>query len=148
VLDATPAPIYLVDQPLMNDLAGFNIHRGCLALVRRPDAGTLDRIVAGPMARVLVLEGVNNPDNVGGLFRSAAAFDIDLVVLGPDCVLPTGGWARTFSPLSVFDFLKRSSLGYVTAGAYPELAHHARILAAYEGFAGHAHAISAARDEA
>jgi histidinol dehydrogenase len=69
-------------------------------------------------------------------------------VLGPDCVLPTGGWARTFSPLSVFDFLKRSSLGYVTRGAYPELAHHARILATYEGFAGHAHAISSARDEA
>jgi histidinol dehydrogenase len=69
-------------------------------------------------------------------------------VLGPDCVLPTGGWARTFSPLSVFDFLKRSSLGYVTRGAYPELAHHARILATYEGFAVHAHAISSARDEA
>ncbi len=43
-------------------------------------------------------------------------------VFGPDCVLPTGGWARTFSPLSVFDFLKRSSLGYVTAGPYPGLA--------------------------
>jgi histidinol dehydrogenase len=69
-------------------------------------------------------------------------------VLGPDCVLPTGGWARTFSPLSVFDFLKRSSLGYVTAGGYPELAQHARILATYEGFDGHAHAISPARDEA
>jgi histidinol dehydrogenase len=69
-------------------------------------------------------------------------------VLGPDCVLQTGGWARTFSPLSVFDFLKRSSLGYVTRGAYPELAHHARILATYEGFDGHAHAISSARDEA
>ncbi len=69
-------------------------------------------------------------------------------VLGPDCVLPTGGWARSWSPLSVFDFLKRSSIGYVTAGAYPELAHHARILATYEGFDGHAHAISPARDEA
>jgi histidinol dehydrogenase len=69
-------------------------------------------------------------------------------VLGPDCVLPTGGWARSWSPLSVFDFLKRSSIGYVTARAYPELAYHARILATYEGFDGHAHAISAARDEA
>jgi histidinol dehydrogenase len=69
-------------------------------------------------------------------------------VLGPHCVLPTGDWALTFSPLSVFDFLKRSSIGYVTPGAYPELAHHARILATYEGFAGHAHAISPARDEA
>ena len=68
----------------MNEIAGFNIHRGCLALVRRPATPTLDRIAAGPLSRVLVLEGVNNPDNVGGLFRSAAAFGIELVVLGPD----------------------------------------------------------------
>lgn len=83
VLPLTAAPIYRVAQDAMNDIAGFNIHRGCLALVRRPATPTLDRIAAGPLSRVLVLEAVNNPDNVGGLFRSAAAFDIDLVVLGP-----------------------------------------------------------------
>lgn len=85
VLPKTTAPIYIAEQPIMNGIAGFNIHRGCLALVKRPERSTLDRIVAGPMARVLVLEGVNNPDNIGGLFRSAAAFGIELVVLGPDC---------------------------------------------------------------
>jgi tRNA G18 (ribose-2'-O)-methylase SpoU len=84
ILPKTNAPVYVGSQELMNGLAGFNIHRGCLALVRRPPTPTLDRIVAGPLSRVLVLEGVNNPDNVGGLFRSAAAFGIDLVVLGPD----------------------------------------------------------------
>lgn len=66
-------------------------------------------------------------------------------VLGPNCVLPTGGWARSFGPLAVTDFLKRSSLGYVTAGAYPELARHAEILAEYEGFAAHAAALRARR---
>lgn len=85
VLPKTQAPVYVVDQQVMNGIAGFNIHRGCLALVKRPVYATLDRIIAGPLARVLVLEGVSNPDNVGGLFRSAAAFGIDLVVLGPDC---------------------------------------------------------------
>ena len=85
VLDKSPAPIYVVDQALMNQIAGFNIHRGCLALGRRPPTPTLDRVAAGPLARVLVLEGVNNPDNIGGLFRSAAAFGVELVVLGPDC---------------------------------------------------------------
>ncbi len=85
VLPKTTAPVYMVEQPVMNGIAGFNIHRGCLALVKRPAHTTLDRIAAGPLARVLVLEGVNNPDNVGGLFRSASAFGIDLVVLGPDC---------------------------------------------------------------
>lgn len=68
-------------------------------------------------------------------------------VLGPGGVLPTGGWARTFSPLSVFDFMKRSSLGHVTGKAYPTLARHARTLAAYEGFDGHALAVSELRDE-
>lgn len=62
-------------------------------------------------------------------------------VLGPNCVLPTGGWAKTFGPLSVTDFMKRSSVGYVTRPAYEELATHARALADYEGFAAHAAAI-------
>ncbi len=66
-------------------------------------------------------------------------------VLGPNCVLPTGGWARSYGPLSVTDFMKRSSVGYVTAKAYPELAHHARVLAEYEGFAAHAAALSIPR---
>lgn len=85
VLPKTQAPVYLVDQQVMNGIAGFNIHRGCLALVKRPERTTLDRTVTGPLGRILALEGVNNPDNVGGLFRSAAAFGIELVVLGPDC---------------------------------------------------------------
>jgi histidinol dehydrogenase len=65
--------------------------------------------------------------------------------LGPDCVLPTGGWARTFSALGVHDFMKRTSLGHVTAAGYPELARHAGVLAAYEGFEAHAQALSAVR---
>ena len=43
-------------------------------------------------------------------------------VLGPNHVLPTSGWARTASPVSVFDFMKRTSIAYVTSKAYPELA--------------------------
>lgn len=85
VLGATRAPVYVVGQELMNEIAGFNIHRGCLALARRGETATLDRTTAGPLGRILVLEGVNNPDNVGGLFRSAAAFGVELVVLGPGC---------------------------------------------------------------
>jgi histidinol dehydrogenase len=67
-------------------------------------------------------------------------------LLGPNAVLPTGGWARTASPLSVFDFMKRTSLAYVTEPAYPELARHAHALATYEGFDGHALAVSGVRD--
>ena len=78
-------PIYVVDQAEMNDLVGFNIHRGCLALAARPDERLLSATDLDGVARVLILEGVNNPDNVGGIFRSAAAFGVDLVVLGPQC---------------------------------------------------------------
>ncbi|RWM16827.1 MAG: histidinol dehydrogenase [Mesorhizobium sp.] len=67
-------------------------------------------------------------------------------VLGPNAVLPTSRWARTYGPLSVTDFLKRSSVGYVTSAAYPELAGHARRLARYEGFSSHENAVSEIRD--
>jgi histidinol dehydrogenase len=67
-------------------------------------------------------------------------------VLGPNAVLPTSRWARSFGPLSVFDFVKRSSIGYVTSGAYPELAGHARRLARYEGFSSHENSVSSMRD--
>ncbi|RWK59696.1 histidinol dehydrogenase [Mesorhizobium sp.] len=66
--------------------------------------------------------------------------------LGPNAVLPTSRWARTCGPLSVMDFVKRSSIGYVTATAYPEFARHARTLARYEGFSSHEHAVSDVRD--
>ncbi len=67
-------------------------------------------------------------------------------VVGPNHVLPTGGWARTASPVSVFDFIKRTSIAYVTESGYPELAFHARTIATYEGFEAHANAVSEIRD--
>lgn len=67
-------------------------------------------------------------------------------VVGPNHVLPTSGWARTGSPLSIFDFVKRTSVVHVTSPAYPELARHARTLATYEGFEAHANAVSEVRD--
>ena len=67
--------------------------------------------------------------------------------LGPNAVLPTSRWARTYGPLSVTDFVKRSSIGYVTASAYPEFAKHARTLARYEGFSSHENAVSEIRKD-
>lgn len=62
-------------------------------------------------------------------------------VLGPNAVLPTSGTARIASALSTFDFMKRTSLGYVTGKGYAPMAEHARILAEYEGFDAHAQAL-------
>ena len=66
-------------------------------------------------------------------------------VIGVNHVLPTSGWARTGSPLTVYDFMKRTSVAYVTGKAYPELARHAEVIARYEGFDGHANAVSETR---
>jgi histidinol dehydrogenase len=68
-------------------------------------------------------------------------------VIGPSHVLPTSGWARTSSAVSVFDFVKRNSIAYVTSKGYPELAAHARVLATYEGFDAHANAVSQLRED-
>lgn len=68
-------------------------------------------------------------------------------VLGPNHVLPTGGWARTASPLSVFDFMKRTSIGHVTREGYDALARQARVIANYEGFDAHANAVSELRQK-
>jgi histidinol dehydrogenase len=66
-------------------------------------------------------------------------------LLGPNAVLPTGGRARTASPLSVFDYMKRSSVAYVTRAGYASVAPDAHRLALYEGFDGHARAVSPMR---
>ena len=67
--------------------------------------------------------------------------------LGPNAVLPTSKGASTYGPLSVHDFVKCSSVGYVTKPAYPTMAKHAGVLARYEGFSSHENAVSKIRDQ-
>jgi len=108
------APVHVIAQEAMNEVAGFNIHRGCLALAYRAAPADLDTIHLAACRRVLVLEGVNNPDNIGGLFRNAAAFGVDAVVLGPHCGDP------------LYRKAIRTSMGgalavpFVDAGAWPD----------------------------
>lgn len=67
-------------------------------------------------------------------------------VLGPNAVLPTSGKARTISPLSVFDYMKRQSIGYVTKTGLPQLARHGQVFAHVEGFDAHGLALSNFRE--
>jgi len=62
--------------------------------------------------------------------------------LGVNAILPTGGFAKTFSCVTVYDFLKRSSIGYMTKQGYDKLSETARKFAEYEGFPSHANAIA------
>ena len=80
------------------------------------------------------------------LLGEHAAICLGNFVLGPNAVLPTAGAAKTASPLSVYDYLKRTSLVHVTEAGYPPLAAAAHTLAEYEGFDGHALAVSPWRD--
>lgn len=89
--DALPeqpvVPVYLVSQDVMERVAGFNIHRGCLASGERPRKADWRAVVADAR-RVVVLERVGDADNVGAIFRSAAAFDTGAILLGPACADP------------------------------------------------------------
>ena len=60
-------------------------------------------------------------------------------------MLPTNAAAKTNGPLSVFDYMKRISVGYVTRAGYPLLAEKAHSFAVYEGFSAHALAVSPLR---
>jgi tRNA G18 (ribose-2'-O)-methylase SpoU len=79
--------IYLVDQPVMNAITGFNIHRGCLALGERRPLPEW-RALAQSARILVVLERLGNADNVGAIFRNSAAFGVDAVLLGPACADP------------------------------------------------------------
>ena len=83
-------PVFLVAEGTIEALTGLNINRGCLAIGERPARVTVGHLLARlPAARLLVvLEQIANADNMGGIFRNAAAFGAAAVVLGPGCCDP------------------------------------------------------------
>jgi tRNA G18 (ribose-2'-O)-methylase SpoU len=85
-LDAA-VPIFVCGADQMADIAGYDVHRGCLALVHRPPPASLDALILAATT-LIVLEGVANADNVGGVFRNAAAFGVDGVLLSAACCDP------------------------------------------------------------
>ena len=92
LIEALPAatPVYSAGQAVMDAIAGFPIHRGILALGRRAPAPSPDALLdslSGP-AVVVALFGIGNHDNMGGVFRNAAAFGAGAVLLGSDCCDP------------------------------------------------------------
>ena len=79
---AADAPVYVASIDVLQQVTGFNFHRGCLALASRPSGESSGRpFLDSPL--LLAMEGVSNPDNVGGLFRVAAAFGVNGVLLDP-----------------------------------------------------------------
>ena len=83
-------PVYTAPQPVLDAIVGFHIHRGVLALGRRGEPVSAESLLEplGPRALVVVLFAIGNHDNMGGLFRNAAAFGADAVLLDADCCDP------------------------------------------------------------
>jgi tRNA G18 (ribose-2'-O)-methylase SpoU len=83
-------PVYAAGQAVLDAVVGFHIHRGILALGRRGAEPRADGLLGGlgPEALVLVACGIGNHDNMGGIFRNAAAFGADAVLLDPGCCDP------------------------------------------------------------
>jgi tRNA G18 (ribose-2'-O)-methylase SpoU len=84
---ASASPVFVCDGRDFLGITGHDFHRGCLALVERPAPLVLDDVLASARA-IVVLDAVGNADNVGGVFRNAAAFGVDAVLLGPACCDP------------------------------------------------------------
>ncbi|WP_214472210.1 RNA methyltransferase [Mesorhizobium sp. dw_380] len=92
ILHKAPAdlPIYVVTSAVMDAIAGFHMHRGILAIGRketlRPAGPLLDALP--DQALVVVLVGIANHDNMGSIFRNAAAFGADAVLMDATCCDP------------------------------------------------------------
>jgi tRNA G18 (ribose-2'-O)-methylase SpoU len=86
-LAALDVPAYATDAETMAAVVGFHLNRGVLAVADR--AVPVDALALAASARLLaVLEGVNDHENIGALFRNAAALGVDGVLLGPRCADP------------------------------------------------------------
>ena len=86
-LTAVPAPYYRASAEVMADVVGFHLNRGVLAAARRPAELALDDALANASA-IAVLEGVNDHENLGAIFRNAAGLGVDAVIFGQGCADP------------------------------------------------------------
>lgn len=80
-------PVFTAPLEVLTQLTGFPLTRGMLCAMRRPSTSSLEETVKNAK-RIAVLEEIQNPTNVGAIFRSAAALGMDAVLLTPGCSDP------------------------------------------------------------
>ena len=88
-----PVTVYVADEPVLEAITGFHVHRGALAAMHRPALPTVADVLASARGgsgarRVAVLEDLVDHTNVGAAFRSAAALGVDAVLVTPRCADP------------------------------------------------------------
>lgn len=116
LLESTSAPVFVAEQAILERIVGFALHRGGLAIGERLPLPTLDAIVADAQT-VVVLDDVVDPDNIGAIFRHAAAFGVGAVVLS----------ASTGDPL--YRKSVRTSMGHVFAMPYARVSSSESLIA-------------------
>ena len=80
-------PVYTAEFDILTQLTGFQLTRGMLCAMRRPKLPSVEEVCSGAR-RIAILENVMNPTNIGAIFRSAAALNMDAVLLTPACSNP------------------------------------------------------------
>jgi len=103
------APVYVASAEVMAAAVGFHLNRGVLASADRLPAQPVEALI-GQARLIAVLEGVNDHENLGSIFRNAAALGVDAVLLGPNCADP------------LYRRAVRVSMGHVLAVPFTELA--------------------------
>jgi len=80
-------PVYTADRQTLANLTGYELTRGILCAMRRPPLPSVEELCAGAR-RIAILESIVDPTNVGAIFRSAAALNMDAVLVTPTCCDP------------------------------------------------------------
>ena len=106
-------PVYTADEDLLCNLTGYHLTRGVLCAMRRPKLPTMEEICRNAK-RIVILENVQNPTNVGAIFRSAAALGMDAVLLTPGCSNPLYRRSARVSMGTVFQ------IPWTFTGQWPE----------------------------
>lgn len=111
-------PIFTAEFEVLKQLTGFALTRGVLCAMRRKSLPTIEEVCAGAK-RIAILENVMNPTNVGAIFRSAAALNMDAVLLTPACSNPLYRRAARVSMGTVFQVPWTYFSGETSAWPYP-----------------------------
>lgn len=103
ILEGSPdTSIYVGDSGVLEAITGFHVHRGALALMKRPQLPTVESVIA-EASRVLILEDIVDHTNVGAIIRSAAGLGFDGFLVTPRCADPLYRRSVRVSMGTVFD---------------------------------------------
>jgi tRNA G18 (ribose-2'-O)-methylase SpoU len=97
--------VYVAPKPVVEDIVGYNLHQGIMAVARIPQPLTLQETLAGirPPALLVAVDGLTNAENLGVLVRNCAAFNADAVLVGETSSSPYLRRAVRNSMGTVFD---------------------------------------------